>query len=297
MGKNEAIMRIFVYGLGIIGASVAASLKRAGHFVIGRNRSSSAVRFALEHGYIDESADTYLDADVVILALPPRVAMRELGQGNFPSGAIISDICGVKSPLLEQARKRGLNYVGMHPMAGKETTGIASADPALFCGKNLIVVREGDTDLAAAEKIVSLGRDMGFSRIVECTAAEHDRMIALTSQLAHIVSNGYIKTEDAPACLGFTGGSFQDMTRIASLDEEVWTELFFLNKANLEGEISRLISKLSEYLAALTAGDEDGMRALLSEGKRYHQSFLDRNRPENCEKISPKHLQTGENDV
>ena len=273
-------MKILVYGLGIIGASVAASLKRAGHFVLGRNRSSAPVEFALNHGYIDGEADGYdADAEVVVLALPPRVAMRELCEGNFPAGAIVTDICGVKAPLIACARGRGLRYVGMHPMAGKETTGIASASADLFAGKNLILVREEDTDGEAARIMRELALQMGFSHIEECGAAEHDRMIALTSQLAHVVSNAYIKTEDAARCCGYTGGSFQDMTRIAPLDEAVWTELFFLNRDNLTGEIGRLIEKLTEYRAALDAGDEVRMRALLREGKAYYAEFSQKNRP------------------
>lgn len=273
-------MKILVYGLGIIGASVAASLKRAGHFVLGRNRSPAPVEFALRHGYIDGAAEGYqADAEVVVLALPPRVAMRELLEGDFPARAIVTDICGVKAPLLACARKRGLRYVGIHPMAGKETTGISSASADLFVGRNLVLVREADTDTDAAEILKGLALEMGFSRIEECGAAEHDRMIALTSQLAHVVSNAYIKTEDAARCRGYTGGSFQDMTRVAPLDEAVWTELFFLNRANLGGEIDRLIGKLTEYRAALDAGDEARMQALLREGKTYYQAFLQKNRP------------------
>ncbi len=273
-------MNVVVYGLGIIGGSVAASLKRAGYRVFGRNRSPQALSYAVDHGYIDGVCEDYAGADIVVLALPPRAAMRELETGNFPPGAVVTDICGVKAPLLACARKRGLRYVGTHPMAGKETTGISSASASLFDGKNFIIVREEDTDEAALAAVRRLACDMGFGRIVECRAKEHDRMIALTSQLAHIVSNGYIKTEDAARCLGFTGGSFQDMTRVAPLDENVWTELFFLNRGNLSEELSRLISKLSEYCAALDDGDEARMRSLLAEGKACFERFSEKNRPE-----------------
>ncbi len=272
-------MRIIVYGLGIIGGSVAASLKRAGHEVYAMNRSRAPLEFALAHGYIDGEATSFEGADAIFLALPPRVTLRLLAEGNFPENSVVSDICGVKGELERTvlAAPRRYRYVGIHPMAGKETTGIRSASPALFDGKNLILVKNGSTDPEAFALVRRLGEDMRFGRFVVCSAAEHDRLIALTSQLAHIVSNAYIKTPEAGNCLGFTGGSFQDMTRIASLDENVWTELFFLNREALVGELARLETALSAYRSALLAGDEESMRELLREGKRYHGEFLSKN--------------------
>ena len=273
-------MKILVYGLGIIGASIAAGLKRAGHYVAGRNRTKTSVQYALDHGMIDEEAESYDGAEVVVLALPPRVVLRELAEGRFPEGCVVTDICGVKLPLERAvlAKSRNYKYVGLHPMAGKETVGIASSDPELFRGANLVITRNAGTDGAALKTVRALADDLGFGTIVECSAEEHDRMIALTSQLAHIVSNAYIKTPSACECAGFTGGSFQDMTRIASLDEDVWTELFFLNRENLSREIARLTKELEAYRAALDAGNEDEMRTLLRRGKQFHEEFLKKNR-------------------
>lgn len=268
-------MKITVYGLGIIGASVCAALKRAGHTVLGRNRSRAAVEYALAHGYIDGEATSFAGAEAAVLALPPRACMDALDGEVFPDGCIVTDICGVKAAIERRvfAKKRNYRYVGMHPMAGKETSGIASACVDLFQNKNLVVTRRAETDGEAFAAVKRLGADMGFSRIVVCSAEEHDRMIALTSQLAHVVSNAYVKSPLTADCLGFTGGSFQDMTRVAGVDENVWTELFFLNAPNLAGEIRRLTEHLSEYAAVLEAGDEEGMKKLFAEGRRSFARF------------------------
>lgn len=269
-------MKIVVYGLGIIGASLCAAFKRAGHIVYGKNRSRAAIDYALAQGMIDGETNSYAGADAVFLALPPRAVIKELEEGDFGEGTIVADICGVKEPLEKAAyaRPRKYRYVGIHPMAGKETSGIFSASVSLFDGANLIVTKCAKTDATALETVKKLGKELGFSRIVECSAARHDEMIAITSQLAHIVSNAYVKSPLTEDCAGFTGGSFQDMTRIAGVDENVWTELFFANKAPLCAEINRLIDRLKEYGVALADSDENRMKDLLAEGKNYYHGFL-----------------------
>ena len=277
---EEIFMKIIVYGLGIIGASLCASLKRAGHTVCGRNRSREPVEYALAHGMIEGEVQSYEGADVVFLALPPKVAMRELEEGVFPEGCIVADICGVKSVLERTVlqKARGYRYVGTHPMAGKETNGIRSASADLFCGANFVVTCHERTDEEAVRTVCSLAKEMGFGRIITCSAEEHDRMIALTSQLAHLLANAYVKSPSAIDCAGFTGGSFQDMTRVAHLDADIWTELFFLNREYLLLETDRLIADLTACRNALAEGDEERMRALLCEGVAAHREFLRRSR-------------------
>ena len=272
-------MKIVVYGLGIIGASICAALKRAGHTVYGKNRSREPLDYALAHDIIDGVVKNYAEAEVVFLALPPHVAMRELDYGNFPRGCIVADVCGVKSAI-EQCvlkKQRAYRYVGMHPMAGKETNGITSSSANLFRGANLVVTLNRSTDRRAVAIVEALGRDMGFQRVVECSAAAHDRKIALTSQLAHIVSSAYIRSEETPSSLGFTGGSFQDMTRVAHLDEKIWTDLFLLNRDALLCETDGLIARLKEYRNALVQKGEDAMRELLLLGKEAYLDFYQKN--------------------
>lgn len=273
------VMKIVVYGLGIIGASVAASLKKAGHLVLGKNRSRESIDYALAHGMIDGEAQSYDGADVIVLALPPRVTVRELCVGDFPAGCIVMDICGVKTApeaAVKQA-PRSWRYVGTHPMAGKETSGIRSASDSLFLGANFVITVTDETDSKALDRVRSLARDMGFGRIVECTAAEHDRMIALTSQLCHVVANAYVTTPLSAGCAGFTGGSFQDMTRVAPVDEAMWAELFCMNADALAEEVSRLAARLKTFEQAIRNRDDSGLRSLMHEGKVCYEEFFRRN--------------------
>lgn len=269
-------MKVVVYGLGIIGASICASLKKAGYTVYGKNRSKEPVAYALEHGFIDGEAKDYAGADAVFLALPPDITVRELDGGDFPAGCVVTDICGVKGAIEEKvySRPRVYRYVGTHPMAGKETSGIRSAGAELFAGANFIVTKCAQTDEAAVVLIKKLALDMGFGQIIECSAKRHDEMIALTSQLAHIVSGAYVKSPHTSDCGGFTGGSFQDMTRVAGVDEEMWTQLYFFNRENLLAEIDRMLARLEEYRAALEVLDGDRMKELQREGKRYREEFF-----------------------
>lgn len=269
-------MKIIVYGMGIIGASIAAALKAAGHTVLGRNRSPEPLKIALERNMIDEVASSYEGADVVILALPVKPTMRELDEGHFPENAIVTDVCGVKGVLEElvYSKPRKYRYVGMHPMAGKEKSGISVADANLFKGKNLVITVCDKTDASALEEVERLGRDAGFTRIVKCSAKAHDEKIALTSQLAHIVSNAYIKSSAAKDIVGFTGGSFQDMTRVGGVDENLWTDLYLNNRASLLAETEGLIARLEQYCAALKSGDEEQLRSLLKEGRLAHEKHF-----------------------
>ena len=272
-------MKIVVYGLGLIGASVAASLKKAGHYVLGKNRSRDSISYAIEHDMIDEEALSYEGADVVVLALPPRVTVRLLEEGAFPDGCIVMDICGVKSAPEKAAFSvpRRWRYVGTHPMAGKETSGIRSASDALFAGANFVMTHASQSDPAALETVRFLARDMGFGRIVECSATEHDRMIALTSQLCHVAANAYVTTPLSAGCAGFTGGSFQDMTRVAPVDERMWAELFCMNSEALCEEIVRLSRRLDEFAAAIGDRDEARICTLMREGKACYEEFFRRN--------------------
>lgn len=261
-------MKVIVYGLGIIGASICASLKRAGYSVYGRNRSREPIEYALSHGMIDGAVSSYEEGDLIFLALPPTVAMRELDEGEFPDGCVVCDICGVKEEpeRVVLSRERNYRYIGIHPMAGKATTGISSASETLFDGANLVIAVNEKTDSAALDLVKKVAKDMRFGKIIDCFAHEHDEMIALTSQLAHIVSSAYIADPLAACARGFTGGSFQDMVRVAPMDD-VWKELFLLNRKPLLSRIEHLRFRLSLYEDALRHGDEEEILSLIREGK------------------------------
>lgn len=267
-------MKICVSGLGLIGGSLCLSLKRAGYTVYGCNRSREAADYALKRGIIDGVASSVEDFDVVFVALPPQATVNYILTTRFKDGAVVADICGVKRLIEDAVSKADLNvrYVGTHPMAGKEVSGVSNACADLFDNASMVLTRNKNTDPQAYDLIKKLVRDMGFKRLVECSAEVHDKKIAYTSQLAHVVSNCYVKDKTVESCLGFTGGSFQDMTRIAGVDEGVWSELYLANADNLVRNISLLIDNLSEVKEAVADGDRSKLEEVLRHGREQFEN-------------------------
>lgn len=267
--------KVVVVGLGIIGGSIAAKLTQVGYYVAGKDIHENSEQYALKKGYIHETATTLNAYDVVFIATPPKAAMRILQEETFKDGAFVADICGVKS-CIEQAvyeSPRNYRYVGLHPMAGKETSGIESATVSLFEKANAILCRADKTAQSDINEAQEWLKILGFGKIVICTAKEHDQKIALTSQLAHIVSNAYVKSPQVQGYEGFTGGSFQDMTRIAGVDEEIWTSLYFHNRAHVLEELSGLIAHLQEYQTALEEADSEKLKSLLKAGREIREKI------------------------
>lgn len=267
--------KIAVIGLGIIGGSICASLTKAGFTVDGTDLNESNVSYAIKNGYIQARAEELSGYDVVFIAIPPAATISVLDTAKFKDGALVSDICGVKEVIEKAvyAKPRNYRYVGMHPMAGKETSGIRSASANLFNKANLVLVHAAQTKEKDVDELKTYAHKMGFGRIVECTAEEHDRKIALTSQLAHIVSNAYVKSAQVKGCDGFTGGSFQDMTRIAGVDEKIWTQLYMHNKSYALEELEGLIEHLNVYCKALREGDEQALSDALKEGRLIRETI------------------------
>ena len=272
-------MKIMIAGLGLIGGSMAKSLNRAGFSVDGFDREE-VVEFALKENIIKDKAKDYSIYDIVFIALPPDATMDFIDNNNFKDGAIVADICGVKKVVENVVYKkpRNFRYVGCHPMAGKEVSGIQNSTEKLFDKANMIIVETENTDAEAVKTLEDIFSQMGFKLIKKCSSDHHDTKIAYTSQLAHIVSNAYVKSPSAKDYVGFTGGSFQDMTRIAGVDEDVWTRLYMLNREKISKELSILILNLSQYLVAFESNDEEGLKNLLKEG-RAAKKKLDEEKP------------------
>ncbi len=271
-------MKIGIAGLGLIGGSIAKSLTAAGHAVYGFDINKEVEGAALECGAIAGRAD-FAECEAVFVCLCPRSAAAFMLDTAFAPGALVTDICGVKrfmyESVAEPLKARGVDYVGSHPMAGREVGGFANSSAELFFGASYIITREADTNEAAAEKLSGLARDMGCGRVTYSSAEEHDMEIAYTSQLAHVVSNCYMKN---PAALktGFSAGSFLDLTRVAKLDAAMWAELFLENADFLGKDIDIIIEELSRVRSAMQRGDEEELRVLLKQGSEIK------------EKISPK---------
>ncbi|MFI3313333.1 MAG: prephenate dehydrogenase/arogenate dehydrogenase family protein [Eubacteriales bacterium] len=274
-------MKIGIVGLGLIGGSLCRAIKLyTDHRVYGGTRNQATIAFAKSVGAIDEAIEDLSELDICIPALPPEATMDFLvsNVGNFKKGAIVMDICGVKEPICQVADKlyhdAGIRFVGGHPMAGKERAGFANSDADLYQGASFILTPTQYTDLEALEILTQLGYDIGCRRVIRATPNEHDRNIAYTSQLAHVVSSAYVKSPTVAHVLGFTAGSFQDMTRVAKLDVEMWSTLFLANKEPLLAEIDTLIQNLTQFRQELSAENREEMANLLQKGKDLREEVL-----------------------
>lgn len=275
-------MNILIVGLGLIGGSLCKALKKyTKHTVIGSNRNKDTERLALEEGSIDKIFTGFFDeVDIVINCLYPEAA-EAYYNANAPmmkKGTILTDVCGIKGEFSRRmtalANEYGLHYVGMHPMAGKEFGGYANSIPDLFVNANFIITPFESSDEESAEKLKALAMEIGAGKIVITSPDNHDKMIAYTSQLAHIVSSAYVKSPELELECGFSGGSFQDMTRIATMNETMWTELFMQNRENLKFELDVLIKNLLKYSKALEEADHETMRELIREGRTLKEENL-----------------------
>ncbi len=267
--------KIAVIGLGIIGGSICGALTQAGYFVDGTDLNERSICIAKEKGYIQNKIVNLTEYDAVFIAVSPLATLNILTTERFKNGAFVADICGVKQALelAVYAEERNFRYIGLHPMAGKETSGILSATPTLFKRANLVITTTEQTDEKTLLEAREFASAMGFGKIVECSAKTHDEKIALTSQLAHLVSNAYVKSERVQDCEGFTGGSFQDMTRIAGVDEHIWSQLYFYNRECILEELNAFIQNISAYRDALEIGDKEKLAELLKEGRLIREKI------------------------
>ena len=244
--------------MGLIGGSFEKAFRTAGHEVLNLKDASSA-----EIGR----------CNLIIVCLPPLMVAPWILEhaGGFAADALITDAAGVKGvvcPKVEPVAKAAKwIYVGGHPMAGKERSGYANSDADLYRGASMIFTPFAFTPSAAVEKLKAVFAEIGFARFVVTDPAHHDEMIAYTSQLAHVVSSAYVRDPLAAKHLGFSAGSFQDMTRVATVDPDIWTDLFLSNKGALDAVLTRLIERLGQYRDAIRGENAAELRALLAEGR------------------------------
>ena len=268
-------MNIGIVGLGLIGGSLAKSAKKNTDFrVYGANRSRSVVDYALLSGIIDEELNekTVKDCDIIFVSLYPDATIRYIEDNArlFKKDAIIIDCAGVKRAVCEKgfqlAGEYGFTLIGGHPMAGTQYSGIKNAKDTMFRAATFVLVPKQDEEVAILSKARDAIISIGFARITIMNAEKHDRLIAFTSQLAHVVSNAYVKSPSANEHNGISAGSYKDLTRVAYLNENMWTELFMDNGDNLVRELDGIINELSKYRDAIKANDPDTLRQLLKEG-------------------------------
>lgn len=269
-------MTVGIVGLGLMGGSMAKSIKtRTDHVVYGIDLDDETMLLARLSGAIDGtlSDETLPLCDLIILAIRPAAAIHwtEENAAKISTKAIVVDFCGVKRSVVEKLAplsiKHGFSYVGGHPMAGKERGGFTSSSEDLYVGASMILTPDENTDIELLESLKKFFIDTGFANLTFSTPEEHDKIIAYTSQLAHIASSAYIKSPTAQKRYGFSAGSFRDMTRVARLDEDMWTELFMEDSDYLTEELKILIANLNEYLKAIETKDKEMLRALLRDGR------------------------------
>ncbi len=278
-------MRALVAGLGLIGGSMAKALARNTDCeVLGFDRDVATLRRALSDGAIHAAylPEDLPSVDLLLVALRPGDAIRFLRSAlpRMKPGAMAADLCGVKRAVVEAigpvAAEAGVRFLGAHPMAGREVSGYAHSDEALFRGASLILTPPDGQPCEETRALGDLALRLGFARAVVTTPEEHDRLIAYTSQLAHVASSAYVMSPAAARHFGFSAGSFRDMTRVARLDADMWTELFDLNRDMLSAELSGLIARLTELRDALDGRDEARLRSLLEAGNRRKLQLIEK---------------------
>ncbi len=268
-------MTVGVVGLGLIGGSMARAYKAEGNTVFGLDTDSASLGYAVLSGICDKelTQENIKNCDLLFIALYPEAAGSFLNENAeyISKNCTVIDLCGTKRVICETgfslAQKYGFTFVGGHPMAGTQFSGIKYSRKDLFKGAPMVIVPPKFDDIVLLDKIKALLSPAGFGSISVSTAEKHDEMIAFTSQLAHIVSNAYIKSETAKSHGGFSAGSYKDMTRVAWLNENMWTELFHENSDNLIKELTYIIESLTEYKTALENDNKNQMRELLKDGR------------------------------
>ena len=277
-------MKIGVVGLGLIGGSLCKAIKKKTHEgVFGLDIDKSAVVQAITEEAIDGELTTenLKMCDIVIISLHPGQTINfiEENKNNFKKGGIVFDTCGVKETIVSSAEKSlegtGTEFLGVHPMAGREFSGYAYSVDNLFEKASFIMTPTENTPAQVVEAVKDFAIKIGFAKTVVTTCEEHDRVIAFTSQLAHVVSNAYVKSPSLLKQTGFSAGSFKDLTRVAKLNENMWTELFLMNREPLLEEIDNIIDRLSEYRTAIENNDEKNLKQLLKEGRELKEKSLE----------------------
>ena len=265
--------RILIVGLGLLGGSYARGLKRFGFHISAITKEQSSIDFALKEGIIDEGS-TEIDArmigeaDLVIFALYPHVFVEwiEENQGLLKSGALFTDVTGVKRSIvykIQDILRPDVEFVAAHPMAGREVSGVENSTDRMFFGANYIVTPTEKNTPEAVETIIELGRLLGFSNVTTLSPEEHDEMIGFLSQLTHCIAITLMTCTDKENMEKFTGDSFRDLTRIARINDLMWSELFAANKDVLLEQMNLFIGKFNDLKTMLERDDIDGMRDMM----------------------------------
>jgi prephenate dehydrogenase len=273
-------MTVGILGLGLIGGSLARAYAIAGHTVLAADRDASILGFAQLAGAVDGplTPENIQECDLVLLAIYPEASAAWLEENarHISPDALVMDCCGVKQQICEKcfplAEKYGFTFIGGHPMAGTQFSGFKHSRWDLFQGAPMVLIPPRFDDMDLLDRAKKALAPCGFGSFSVTTARDHDRMIAFTSQMPHIISNAFIKSPTALEHQGFSAGSYRDLTRVAWLNSQMWAELFLENRENILSELDFLLTSLTAYRDAVAADDRDTLITLLEEGKRRKEA-------------------------
>lgn len=270
-------MIIGITGLGLIGGSLAKAYKKCADITVyGYDIDESILAFAQLSGAIDNvlNENTIKECDCIFIALYPTASVEYLKKlaPHITAGTVVIDCCGTKQKICGEgfalAEKYGFIFVGGHPMAGTQNSGFKNSYASMFKDAYMVVVPPVYDDIVLFDRIKKILAPAGFGQITFSTAQKHDQIIAFTSQMAHVVSNAYIKSPTAREHKGFSAGSYKDLTRVARLNADMWAELFIENRDNLVNELDLFIEAMDQYRDAIASKDHGRLRQLLEDGKQ-----------------------------
>lgn len=274
---------ILIVGLGLLGGSYAKALSRRGYRVRAITKEPEDLAFALEKGWIQGGShrvepELVGQAQVVIFALYPHVLTRwiEENQHLFQPGAILTDVTGVKQGVVDKVQqilRPDVEFIGAHPMAGRERSGVQNSDDSIFEGANYVVTPTDSNTPQAIELCRHLGQVLGFARISQLSPPEHDRVIAFVSQLTHCIAMGLMTCQQMEHLEEYTGDSFRDLTRIARMNDQMWSELFLLNRQALIEQIQGFEEELKAIRCLLETGDREGLRQKMQASTKRRELF------------------------
>ena len=275
--------KILIVGLGLLGGSYAKVLKRFGFHISAITKEQSSIDYALQEGLIDEGSvqiDERIigEADLVIFALYPHIFVEwiEQNQKLLKRGALITDVTGVKGSIvykIQDMLREDVEFIAAHPMAGREVSGVENSTDKMFVGANYIVTPTEKNTLEAVRTCMELGRLLGFSNVTTLSPEEHDEMIGFLSQLTHCIAVTLMTCNDKENMEKFTGDSFRDLTRIARINDLMWSELFVANKGALLEQMNLFINKFNELKSMLESDDVEGMRAMMRQSTERRALF------------------------
>lgn len=274
--------RFLIIGLGLIGGSYAMGLKKNGYHVEAIEINQLSIDYALKNGIIDKGSTFDLDmisqADVIIVSLYPNMSVDWIAtyQKYFKPGALISDVASVKTGVVKPIQdiiRDDVEFLSSHPMAGKEVSGVKFADDSIFHSANFIILPTEKNTQEAIDSLRQMAQILGFHNISELSVEDHDAMIGFVSHLTHAIAVSLMNTNDNTHLVEYTGDSFRDLTRIAKINENLWSEVFFLNKDNLIKEIDDFTAEVENLKSKLLNNDVEGLKELFIQSTARRKLF------------------------